>query len=105
MANYYGISGLQTGKGRPVAPASFAAAGGAEEVVLTWDDTLADYDIMHIEWSLDDAAWTYLVGIGKDVETYTHTGRTAATKYYYRARVVKRLKCTTYLTDDDTTAA
>jgi len=105
MANLYNISGLQTDKDRPVAPASFAAAGGAAQVVLTWDDTSADYDILHIESSLDEVAWTYIAGVAKDVQTYTHTGLTAATTYYYRARAFKRLKSTTYLTDNDPTNA
>ena len=100
------VKGTQSSSSRPVLPASFAAAeDGATTVNLTWSDTAADYTEIEIDFSLDELAWTNIGRLAKDVEELAHTGRTASTKYYYRARVKKRFKWSAYVTDDATTEA
>lgn len=105
MANIYGLTGgCQNSLVRPISPITFSAdADDHESITITWVDTNADYDIMELEYSLDEINWVKLGEIRKGVETYTHTGLTAETEYFYRARVKKSFKWSSYLTDDDTT--
>ena len=107
MANIYGLTGGCLNNGiRPILPVTFSAdTDSAAQITLTWVDTDADYDFMELEYSLDEITWVKLGELKQGVETFVHAELEADTEYFYRVRVKKSFKWSTYLTDDDTTSA
>lgn len=69
----------------PAAPANLVAvAASMTQIDLTWTDNSTDEDNFKIETSADGNTWTPLATVNANVTTYSHTGLTEGTKYYYR---------------------
>ncbi len=63
-----------------------AAAISSSQINLAWTDTTTNGDGFDIERSTDNLTWGNLVSVGATITTYTVTGLTANTKYYFRVR-------------------
>lgn len=80
-----GNSNVATVNVTPATPATpTLGTVGTNSIILNWTsvDGATGYKI---ERSLNGTTWTALVTLG-DVATYTNSGLTAATKYYYRVK-------------------
>ncbi len=67
-----------------------ATATSTNQIVLSWKDNSGNEDGFEIERAPDVAgnpgSWTQIATVGTNVTTYSDTGLTANTKYWYRAR-------------------
>lgn len=86
-------------------PASFAATGGNTEVSLSWDAVsgASKYSLERaLESDYSDAIEVY----NNSTNSYTDTGRTNGTTYYYRVRAYSTTKLASdYATDSATPSA
>jgi uncharacterized repeat protein (TIGR01451 family) len=71
----------------PMAPTNLAAsATSATEVGLTWTDNSANESGFNIHRSNNGKTFSLIATVGSDVTTYSDSGLSVATKYYYRVR-------------------
>ncbi|HEX8523355.1 MAG TPA: NPCBM/NEW2 domain-containing protein [Tepidisphaeraceae bacterium] len=74
----------------PTAPAAptglVASATSASAINLTWADNSANETNFIIERSTDGITFVPLITLGANITTYSDTGLTASTKYYYQIR-------------------
>jgi len=81
-----GNSNIATLGVTPAAPATPTFGGaGSTSIVLNWADVDGETGYK-IERSLNGSTWLALTTVSADTTTYTHTGLTAATRYYYRIK-------------------
>lgn len=59
------------------------------QIKLDWTNGSTDETGISIERSLNGTTWTIIDEVGSGVATYTNTGLTGTTRYYYRVRAVK----------------
>ena len=79
---YYTVT--STPPGAPVAPSISSIT--TNSLVLSWIDGSTDESGFNIERSTDGVNYLPLVTVGANVTSYTNTGLTANTTYYYRVR-------------------
>jgi hypothetical protein len=92
----------------PSAPSGLAAsAASASQINLIWSDNSTNETAFKIERSPDGAtSWTQIATVGANITTYSNTGLSASTKYYYRIRATNSLGDSAYSnTASATTAA
>src|SRR5262249_51892325 len=65
-----------------------ATAVSASQIYLTWQDNSTNETGIQIERSLDGETWVLLTTVGPNATSYSDTGLTAGTTYYYRVRAV-----------------
>jgi outer membrane biosynthesis protein TonB len=71
----------------PAAPANLlATAISSSQIALSWTDNSNNESGFQIQRSSDGVNFTLVVTVGVNVTTYTNSGLTAATTYYYRLR-------------------
>ena len=71
----------------PLAPSGLSAvAASSSRIDLGWTDHSSDEDGFELERSLDGASWSALDTTGANATTYSNTGLSANTTYFYRAR-------------------
>jgi hypothetical protein len=71
----------------PAAPTNLAAsASSSNEVTLTWKDNSTDEKAFKVYRSTDAVNYTDIAHPGPNSTSYTDTGRTANTTYYYKVR-------------------
>lgn len=71
----------------PAAPTNLVATAlSATEVKLDWVDNSNNEDGFKIERKKEGEDWAEIATVGANVTTYTDTGLTPNTKYYYRVR-------------------
>ena len=71
----------------PVAPGTLAATTfSSTQIDLTWADNSDDEDGFKIERSLDGSTFTEIDAVTAGVATYSDTGLSAGTLYYYQVR-------------------
>jgi LmbE family N-acetylglucosaminyl deacetylase/3-mercaptopyruvate sulfurtransferase SseA len=69
----------------PAAPTGLTAtAVSSSQINLTWVDNATNETSYRVERSTDATTFTTLVTLGANVTTYSNTGLTASTTYYYR---------------------
>lgn len=102
--------GFQVKADKPFpAPTSLGAtAVSISQINLSWTDNSSDEAGFSIELSTDGSNFTEIATVGSDVTTYSNTGLTPNTTYYYQVRAFKLKKGVyTYSTysniDSDTT--
>lgn len=82
-----GGSGAGGGGSAPVAPSGLAATAiSAGSIDLAWTDNSGNESGFRIERSLDGSTWTEIAVTAAGVVSYSNTGLSAATLYYYRVR-------------------
>ena len=79
---YYTVT--STPPGAPIAPSISSIT--TNSLVLSWIDGSTDESGFNIERSTDGVNYLPLVTVGANVTSYTNTGLTANTTYYYRVR-------------------
>jgi fibronectin type 3 domain-containing protein len=71
----------------PAAPSNLAAtAVSSSQVNLTWTNNASNATGIAIQRSTDGVNYTAIASLGGSVSSYSDTGLTAGTKYYYRAQ-------------------
>lgn len=70
----------------PVAPSSLGAVGGKRKVTISWADNSSNETGFKIERSTNGTTFTQVTTVGAGVTSYTNTGLTSGTTYYYRVR-------------------
>jgi len=71
----------------PVAPDALGAiAISSSQIDISWSDNSTTEDLFRIQSSADGTAWGDITTVDANVATYSHTGLTANTAYYYRVR-------------------
>lgn len=81
---------LATGKKAPLAPSSLTAtAVSANRIDLAWTNNATSYDGTKIERSTDGVNFTEITDVASGVTTYSSTGLSGSTQYYYRVRAYK----------------
>ncbi len=79
-SDYYALSA-----GPPAAPSGLSAAAVSSSAIdLSWTDNASDETSFNIERSLDGANFSPLASVGANVVSYTDTGLSAGTTYWYR---------------------
>jgi hypothetical protein len=74
----------------PTAPSNLAASVvSATQINLTWRDNSSDETGFLIERSLDGKTWTQIGSVSANVKSYSATGLSAVTTYYFRVRAYK----------------
>jgi hypothetical protein len=83
---YSGTASATTPPTIPTAPGSLlATAVSGTSIKLTWSDLSNNETGFRIERSLNGTSgWTQIASVGANTTTYTNTGLTRRTKYYYR---------------------
>jgi hypothetical protein len=66
----------------------YATATSSTTVDLLWGDPNQNETGFRIERSTDGASWSTVTTVGPNVTSYTDTGRSPATLYYYRIRTL-----------------
>src|SRR5690606_16359174 len=75
----------------PAIPSGLAAVAGDTQVVLNWTaNTESDLKEYKLYWGLTTNPTT-VIKINKGIETYTHTGLTNGTVYYYKIAAVDQV--------------
>ena len=76
--------------GPPSAPTGLTAAAlSGSEIRLNWTDTASNETGFQIDRSLDGTTgWAQVGTVGSNVTTFTNTGLTVSTTYFYRVRSV-----------------
>lgn len=71
----------------PAAPTHLTAASVTKSrITLAWTDASSNETGFKIERSLNGATWTQIATTGANVATYSNTGLSSNTLYYYRVR-------------------
>ncbi|MDQ1352162.1 MAG: hypothetical protein QG657_2468, partial [Acidobacteriota bacterium] len=71
----------------PAAPTALTAtAASCSQINLSWTDNSGDETSFKIERSTDGSNFSEIASVGANVTTYSNTGLTASTTYYYRVR-------------------
>ncbi|MCP4137737.1 MAG: hypothetical protein GY754_42630 [bacterium] len=71
----------------PADPAGLtAAAVSASEITISWTDNSGNESGFRVERSPDGSAFTEITTVSADVATYTDSGLSSASTYYYRVR-------------------
>jgi len=71
----------------PAAPSNLVAANlSGNKVKLSWNDNSSDEDQFRINRSTDGKSWLYLTTASANNTSYTDTGLTKSTTYYYQIR-------------------
>jgi len=69
----------------PAAPGNLTATSTSiTQIDLSWEDKSANEDNFKIETSANGTAWTPLATLNAGITSYSHTGLTEGTLYYYR---------------------
>ncbi len=69
----------------PAAPSGLAAAASSSSTIgLTWTDNATNETGYYVERSTDGTNFSQIASLGAGATSYSSTGLTAATKYYYR---------------------
>lgn len=71
----------------PAAPSGLSALALTNaSIKLTWTDNSSNETKFHIELSPDNNTWVEIATVNSNIITYTNTGLTPVTTYYYRVR-------------------
>ncbi|MDZ7363231.1 MAG: metallophosphoesterase [candidate division KSB1 bacterium] len=71
----------------PAAPNNLVAtAAGSEKINLTWNDQANNESGFKIERKTSEGAYAEIATVGANVTSYTNTGLTSGTTYFYRVR-------------------
>lgn len=74
----------------PATPSSFRVTDETDTTVdLAWDD-VSNEDDYELQRSPDGSSWSTIAILAADTTTYTDTGRTEDTQYYYRLRAANQ---------------
>ena len=77
----------QTSSNPPATPGNLtASAAGSAQIDLTWSDNANDEDGFKIERSTDGVNFSQVATAGANASSYSDSGLSASTTYYYRVR-------------------
>jgi hypothetical protein len=76
----------------PTAPSGLGGMALSDtQIQLSWTNTATNATGIKIERSLDGTTFTQIAILPRDASTYTDTGLTGSTQYYYRVRATNQL--------------
>jgi hypothetical protein len=84
---YSGYSNVASAISYPEAPTELSAtATGANSIELSWTNNSPNYDVTKIESSTDGINFTEITEVATGVSTYSSTGLSPETQYFYRVQ-------------------
>ena len=84
---YTSVANATTQTPIPTAPSTLVAtASGTTQISLTWADNSNNETGFYIERSPDNSTWTQITSVTANTTSYTDTGLSSSTIYYYRVR-------------------
>ena len=96
FSNKYELGGGEP----PTAPADptglSANAVSSSQISLSWTDNATDEDAYHVEQSLDGVNFSLIATISADSTSFSDTGLSASTTYFYRVNATKGLVASGY---------
>src|SRR6185295_11261331 len=91
-SEYSNVASVTTLAGPPAAPtALIASAASGSQINLAWTDNANNESGFKIEQSTDNASFLQVVTVAANVTSYSVTGLTPATVYYFRVRAASAL--------------
>lgn len=88
----------------PAAPSSFVATATSDaNINLTWSDNSTDELSFKIERSLDNSTWSLIHTTAANATSYSNSGLSPATLYYYRIYSSNATGDSAMVTDSETT--
>ncbi|MEC4807134.1 MAG: DUF4114 domain-containing protein [Jaaginema sp. PMC 1079.18] len=88
----------------PLAPDSLVATANSDtEIALAWNDNSSNETGFKIERSLDNTNWTEIGTAGVNTTSYTDTGLSANTQYYYRLSAINGVGSSNLIDTNTTT--
>ena len=89
----------------PAAPADLTAtAASSSRIDLSWADNSANEASFQIEFSMDGSTYAPLATVGAQVTSYSHTGLSPSSTYYYRVRACNAAGCSGFAMASEQTA-
>ncbi|MCZ6872323.1 MAG: fibronectin type III domain-containing protein [bacterium] len=71
----------------PTAPTNLSAVTiSYDQIDLSWNDTASEESGFQVEQSLDNLAWSVVASLSANATSYSDTGLTSSTAYFYRVR-------------------
>jgi len=90
-SSYSNVASTTTA-GPLAAPSNLAATAiSTSQINLAWTDNSSTEDGFKIEQSADNVTFTQIATVGANVTTYSNSGLSASTTYYYRVRATSTL--------------
>jgi len=90
----------------PLAPGNLVATAASDtDIALAWQDNSNNETGFKIERSLDNANWTTVATASANSTSYTDTGLTGDTQYYYRISATNGVGDSTTVVADTTTSS
>lgn len=87
LANHSALRFTPLGDAAPAAPSGLtAAAVSGSQINLAWTDNSSNETGFRVERSTNGATFAQIATVGAGVRTYSNTGLSAGTLYYYRVR-------------------
>lgn len=81
----------------PNAPTSLSASiASATQINLAWTDNASNEESYSIERSTNGTTWSVIATASPNATTYSNTGITSSTQYYYRVRAVNTFGNSSY---------
>jgi hypothetical protein len=87
---YSNIASATTLAGPLAAPSNLTGTATSTSVTLSWKDNSSNETGFKVERSTDGTNFTQIATVGANVTTYTNTGLSPATQYYFRVRAYKQ---------------
>src|SRR5207253_3069049 len=91
-SGFSNVANAVTTTGTPTVPATPTGLGAAPasstQINLTWLDNASNETGYRIERSGDGVNFTFVTNVGINATSYSNTGLTASTKYYYRVQAL-----------------
>ena len=104
-SSYSNVASTTTA-GPLAAPSNLAATAiSTSQINLAWTDNSSTEDGFKIEQSADNVTFTQIATVGANVTTYSNSGLSASTTYYYRVRATSTLSGDSDYSNTATTAA
>ena len=80
-----------------------SAASSSSQINLVWTDNASDETGFEIERSNDGTNFAKIADVGANTTTYSNTGLTASTRYWYRLRAINSAGASSYTNIADAT--
>jgi predicted phage tail protein len=86
-SGYSNVASITTSQTAPAAPLNLtASAVKKRKIQLNWTDASSNESGFAIERSTNNVSWTQIATVGANATTYTNSGLSAGTTYFYRVR-------------------
>ena len=79
---FYELPAIATTASKPNAPSNISSVTSASSITLKWKDNSSN-EIGFYVYRWNGTSWAYLTGVGQNATSYTNSGLSSGTTYYY----------------------